>query len=248
MDPEVEKTGYDAMTSKLGLAPIDSLGLAEMYLNHGLDVVLIDYVAVQDNGLDISAVIACEVLDADCGEGDDVGEAPIIMRTHSNTQGDFDVSQYKLDLIEEAIQNYDCRYQGMIDEHQDVGLILLYPDNLNSVLDKCDGIPSEERIWTIDELRSKIIEVGKIVEDVEYSDDFEPEDDWDNEDPDVVKDVRHYVSDNDYKGDDTKTSILYGLGVCVVLILIAKMFGLGKTSYSSVPQNETKKQPKHELV
>ena len=71
---------------------IDSLGLVQHYLDHGLDVVLIDLGGANSNGLDKCDIIACEVLgnSARCPKGkqdegnSDEGPTVANVKTHED--------------------------------------------------------------------------------------------------------------------------------------------------------------------
>merc|ERR1712038_1201179 len=158
---------------------INLLGLVQHYLDHGLDVVLIDMGGASSHGLDVSDIIACEVLgnSARCPKGkqdeDDSDEGPIIKNIKTpEDESDFDISEYQVELLEFAVQNYDCLYEDMIRQNNPK-LTLLYPDVLLENIDNCRNIPEQDRLKSKNELIDEIVRIGLMANEEDGKDEEE---------------------------------------------------------------------------
>jgi len=170
---------YDFLTVYLPdevdhLRSLDSLRLAEAFLDRNLKVILIDMEGVTEQGYDISDVIACDVMGALCTrEKKIVGEIapPIIANVKVNSEDDLVVSEDQLSMMEKAIRNYDCNFQNMIGRGN---LTVLYASELINILDNCKNIPEAERITSRHQLGGILSEIAyKHVHD--YYDDYDDE-------------------------------------------------------------------------
>ena len=129
------------ITTRSKLGSIDSLGVAEIFLKKGLNVVIADIGGITNAGYDISNIIACDILNATCTKEKHVigSDPPLFMNTKSNLTGNLGIDDYHLDLIDEAIRKYDCKYANMIQKYERSGqLRLIYPTELRKVMDSCN--------------------------------------------------------------------------------------------------------------
>ena len=115
---------------------IDSLNLAKRFLDRGLKVVLIDMAGVVKEGYDISNIVACDILGADCTTQKyfygDSAEKPIIANTKNKTHS---VTPEQMKQIDAVIENYDCNFLSMA-KHPN--LTVLYPYALDKMFAKCN--------------------------------------------------------------------------------------------------------------
>jgi len=125
------------LSTKNNFGAIDSLALAEKFLNKDMNVVLADMNGITNAGYDISNIIACQVLDAACTDQQQVegSDPPLIMNTKQNFNGDIDIDEDKLELMDEVMRKYDCKYIKLLKLAK---LRLLYPTELKNVLKSCD--------------------------------------------------------------------------------------------------------------
>jgi hypothetical protein len=118
---------------------LDSLNLAQKFLQKGLKTVIIDMTGVLNEGFDISNVVACDILGANCtpqkrffGQSD---EQPGIENVKNATHS---VSHEQMQMIDEAFENYECNFLFLEDHHN---LTILYQDALSHVFSKCRERP-----------------------------------------------------------------------------------------------------------
>ena len=128
--------------TKNTLGAIDSLGLVEKFLNKGLNVVIADISGITNSGYDISNVIACEILQVPCTDQNQVkgSSPPLVMNTKHNFKGTIDLSDEQLDLMDQVMKDFDCKYKTMLktSNNKDERLKLLYPTELMDIMDSCD--------------------------------------------------------------------------------------------------------------
>jgi len=144
-----------------GLRSIDSLQLVKVFLEKGIHVTLINMAGVSAQGYDISAVVACDVLNANCTSnmtiiGDDI--SPIKMNSKYRSHG---MTDDQLEMIESIIRNYDCNFEN-ITQHEK--LTILYPDELINSFKECADIIPSDRILTRLELEKKLSQIGSTFE------------------------------------------------------------------------------------
>ena len=151
---------YEFLTTKYfevakdPLKSLDSLNLAKVIMEKGIKVVLVDMVGVTSMGYDISNVIACDVLEADCtpskqlfrGDnrtGEDVqaleamkAAASNVVVTNVKTHSDenFNVTSQQLERIETVLQKYDCNFRELTSNPK---LQVLYSHSLKEIFHKC---------------------------------------------------------------------------------------------------------------
>jgi len=146
------------LKTKNELGAIDSLGLVEMFLKKGLNVVLADINGIGEAGHDISNVIACEVLQARCtDERQLVGsDPPLIMNTKENFRGHLKITNEQMDKMDAAMRSYDCKYVNLFKEFEEKNqLVMLHATSLSEVLESCqegDGEHTSDRIKMKSEL------------------------------------------------------------------------------------------------
>ncbi len=133
--------------NKNNLGAIDSLGLVEMFLKKGLDVVLADISGISESGNDISNTIACEVLEARCTEDKQVegSDPPLVMNTKENFHGKLNITKKEMDKMEAVMRSYDCNYANLLKDYEESNqLTMLYPTALSEVLESCKQEEKEE--------------------------------------------------------------------------------------------------------
>lgn len=95
---------------------LDSLNLVYKFLIQGINTVLIDLAGMLEKGYDLSNVIACDILGAVCTPrkhffGDETKERPIIANAKSKKHT---VTLEQMELIDEAIEDYECNFLLML--------------------------------------------------------------------------------------------------------------------------------------
>ncbi len=157
---------HEYLTNRVDVRPdplksLDSLKLAKVFLDRGLKVILIDMAGVKANGYDMSIVIACDILGANCtpekrffGASE---EDPAIANVKPHSESNFDVTQDQLERIEELIQNYDCNYLSLL---QNENFTVLYSHSLEQIFDFCQEHVGD-RVKNRKDLANKIVAVAK---------------------------------------------------------------------------------------
>ena len=135
------------------LRSLDTLHLVEILLKKGLNVILIDMAGVSKQGYDISNVVACDVLGADCTSkktiaGDTLSPSIMNKKSHSHN-----MTNDELAGMEMIIRNYDCKFQSIVDNAK---LTILYPDELMRIFDNCKNIAVSDRIMTRNDLKIRL--------------------------------------------------------------------------------------------
>ena len=145
------------------LRVLDSLLLAERFIKRGINTVLIDLSGVQKHGYDISLVIACDVLGADCDkEKHFVGEKaekPVIRNVKDHSNAKVNVTEAQLDAIDKLIESYDCNFHHILMNDK---LQVLYPNELERIMNLCSQnatYQQNEYPKSHDQLMKKIIEI-----------------------------------------------------------------------------------------
>jgi hypothetical protein len=142
---------------------LDSLLLAERLIQRGIHTVLIDLSGVQKHGYDISLVIACDVLDAECdAEKHFVGEEnakPEKKNNRHHSKKMVNVTDAQLDAINKLIESYDCNFQHILKSDK---LQVLYPNELERIMNSCSKNAIHQQSdypKSHDQLLKKIIEI-----------------------------------------------------------------------------------------
>ena len=145
------------------LRVIDSFLLAERLINRGINTVLIDLSGVKKYGYDISLVIACDVLDADCdAQKHFVGEEnakPVRRNKRHHSNAKVNVTDAQLDAIDKLIESYDCNFQYILKNDK---LQVLYPNELERIMNSCSKnaiYQQKDYPKSHDQLLTKIIEI-----------------------------------------------------------------------------------------
>lgn len=137
-------------TTSHGLGTLDAaLGMADLILRHPIsqrwDVVLVDLSGVKEDGWDLSNLIACEVLRAEC---DDETKGPVKLRggavpflkNAKKYKKPIDVSDEALERIEGVLRGYDCNYQHLFFDNNGKyakRLQILHPFDLERIMEDC---------------------------------------------------------------------------------------------------------------
>lgn len=133
---------FTSFLSKAGsrnLKPLESLSMAELFLEKGLQVILMDMSGIKARGYDVSNVVACDILGADCTFDKNFGittrnrtSAVQNVRKHSSDQ--FNMTLAQLDRINSAFTNYECNFLAL---ESNENLTILYPKALTDTFQKC---------------------------------------------------------------------------------------------------------------
>mmetsp|Transcript_14075 Transcript_14075/g.20482 ORF Transcript_14075/g.20482 Transcript_14075/m.20482 type:complete len:425 (+) Transcript_14075:213-1487(+) len=139
---------------------IDSLKLTQIFSKRGLKVDLIDLSGVSAEGYDVSNVVACDVLGAECTSvqvlADIVVEdEPAVANVKPHKAENFNVTDWQIDRIDEAIRTYDCNFLPLL---EDENIRILYGHDLNIIFSECEQ--RHERLRSRDELVDRIIEIA----------------------------------------------------------------------------------------
>ena len=114
----------EKITSNLDmLNPLDSFNLMKQCFKHGMKVVLIDMSGTRRSNVDISQVVACEILGVEYKVGD---TARINVANKSRIEKKMNVSEGNLIKMNEAIKSYDCHFYSWL-ENNGGKVAMLYP-------------------------------------------------------------------------------------------------------------------------
>lgn len=149
-----------------------SLELSEIFLKRGFDVVLMDMGGIIHSGYDISNVVACDILEANCTKeeeilsvsGEEENSFPIIKNVKHNKGNMGGVTDEHLDKIEKVLRKYDCNHQHVLKYEN---LTVLYNHDLDPILAECSKIEERDRILSRQELATNIIRVVNGANDVD---------------------------------------------------------------------------------
>lgn len=156
---------YQYLTQRLAhvvdpVRSLDSLKLAKIFLDFNFHTILIDMSGVEEYGYDMSYVVACDVLDANCTEEkrftDSNGIESVFANVKNHSQTDLNVTKSQLRLINKVIEAYDCNF-GSILKHKK--LKVLYPNALTRILRKCQE--NKDPIHSRVEMVEQIIHIAK---------------------------------------------------------------------------------------
>jgi hypothetical protein len=143
------------ITTKNELGSLDSLALTEILLNAGIKVVLIDSSGLAENGYDISAVVACDILGAACTSEKTLIELqtePMIKNIKAHKNFNLNVERKELDDMDDTMRRYDCKFKHLISHPS---LTVLYAHDLYSNFEKCTNTDNMTRT----EMKQKLVDV-----------------------------------------------------------------------------------------
>lgn len=157
---------------------LDSLRLAEVFLNRGLDVVLIDMSGITDAGYDISNVVACDILKASCTEtkqfmivDEEKKVIPEVKNVRKNEGKLGGATDKQLDRIEKVLRKYDCNYQHVL-EHEN--LTVLYNYELDHIMSDCSRTKkvgsATNRTELVERIKSIALDIDDNGDDMYYID------------------------------------------------------------------------------
>lgn len=99
---------------------LDPLGMAEVYLSHGINVIIIDLSGITRQGLEISSVIACDVLRVPCQNSIILGNSysPEVRnrmraRRERLTSIRTDMTLEELHKLDNVMKLFDCTYKDI---------------------------------------------------------------------------------------------------------------------------------------
>jgi len=156
---------------------LDSFRLAEIFLKHGLDVVLIDMSGIARDGYDISNVVACDILMASCTETEELvsveeGTIPIpeVKNTRKN-KGDLGgVTEEQLHRIEKVLRTYDCNYLHVLEYDN---LTVLYNYELKNIMTGCSKTKEvgsiSNRLELVERIKSIVMDTDGDSDDIYYA-------------------------------------------------------------------------------
>lgn len=131
----------------------------ERFLEKGLTVTLVDMEGVVNHGYDISYIMACDILGANCNAdktfiGMEDEQAKIInIKNGQSSSSIINVTTDQLEDINLAILRYDCTHVSVIG-HPNV--TTLYSFGIEKMIEFCDTLDSGERIMTMNALCNEI--------------------------------------------------------------------------------------------
>lgn len=130
--------------SDRGSRIIDSLQLAERFLDKGLNVVLIDVSGVIDKGYDLSYVIACDVMNVPCTKDKVIeGSNQVPSVKNQKSGGDMGrITERQIEAINNVIRKRDCSFQHLAWHPK---LTILYPLDITRNLMECKNEPGITR-------------------------------------------------------------------------------------------------------
>ena len=159
------------MSSQRSWFPIwylDSLHLAQTFLDRGLKVVLVDMAGVLGRGYDMSQVIACDVLGADCDVNKHFlggsNSSPIVANVRHKPHS---ITAEQMNQIDDAIEEYDCNYVSLVDH---TNLTILHSYALERVFEKCKS-SADGRLMNRTELTIRIKDIASTVSRIRSSPD-----------------------------------------------------------------------------
>lgn len=181
-----DMTFYEYLTERIltksdALRSLDSLKLTQIFLDRKIPTILIDMSGVTNEGYDMSNIIACDVLNADCTDeklfsDNEKDNAPQIANVKQHLDENFNVTEGKLAAIDKVIEEFDCNFQDIV---KNDGLTILYPHKLMEILGRCnEGYEVKSREEMVERIRN--IALGVIDSDEEAAND----DDYYNDDDD----------------------------------------------------------------
>ena len=165
------------------LRSLDSLKLAKMFLDKDIETVIIDMSGVAALGYDMSNVVACDVLNAECTErktflGAPEQEKAKIANIMTHSQDNFNITSAQLDQINDVIELYECNFVTLM-QHEKIRI--LYSKNLDAVLSKCKEREGDINN-TRDDMVRRIIDIAKGINNVGGENNSENDDDYYSDD------------------------------------------------------------------
>jgi len=163
------------------LRSLDSLKLAKVFLDKDIETVIIDMSGVAALGFDMSNIVACDVLNAECTERKTFPRAPAkkaeIANIKTHSQDNVNMTSVQLDQINDVIERYDCNFVTLM-QHKKVKI--LYSKDLDAILSKCKE--REGDIRTRDDMVRRIIDIARGVINVGGENNSEKDDDYYSDD------------------------------------------------------------------
>jgi len=171
---------------------LDSLGLAEIFLNGGFKVTLIDVGGVLKKGYDTSNVVACDVLNVPCTSKKEIiglKEKPVTKNVKSTKNFWLNVTDEQLMEMESILIRYDCNFRHIFVLQR---LTVLHSEALTKNLKECEKYEGKKRISRA-EVKKKIRNLALgIIEDGEEEE----------MDENKISGLRYYYY---YSAEDIKT-------------------------------------------
>jgi len=143
------------IATKNELGALDSLALAEMLLDNGLRVILIDSSGIIHEGYDISSVMACDVLGAECTSDKTLKELqsePLVKNVKVDKNYNLNVEEKELDAMDKVMRQYDCKFQHLMGHPN---LTVLYGHDLIDNFNTCTGSIEMSRL----EMKRQLVEI-----------------------------------------------------------------------------------------
>jgi hypothetical protein len=160
---------YEYLTKHLAssldpLKSLDSLKLAKIFLDHNLETILIDMSGVTQHGYDMSNVVACDVLNAECTQdkrftiATDSLSVVANVKTHSAV--DLNVTDFQLGLINEVIETYDCNFLSIFHHAK---MKVLYAYELRRIFKRCKN--KRDIVKSREDMVQRIISIAQYGEE-----------------------------------------------------------------------------------
>jgi hypothetical protein len=154
-----ENTFYDFLHTPIPFHAIDSLSMADSFLQRGFQVYMLDLAGMSSHGYEMHSVLGCDLMQLPC----DDTKMPLslksrpeilsLMRKKQNvrrTRVELNVTESQLEQMDDLLKNYDCAFQGLI-QHDD--LTVLYNDQFGRNMRNC-GVTSSTGMSKIELLAS----------------------------------------------------------------------------------------------
>lgn len=145
------------------LHPLNSIGLANVFLKRGLKTVLVDLSGVLDKGYDVSNVMACDILGEDCTDSKQLisaqGEAPKLKNVFQGNYTMGGITDEQLHRMDTVLRKHDCNFQHVLENEN---LKILYPFELDHIMAECvEEEKSADYLKNHDKLAEELINIAK---------------------------------------------------------------------------------------
>ena len=128
-------------SSSDALKTLDSLLLAERFAKRKINTVLVDLSGVKHHEYDISNVIACDVLDAECNaeKKPEVSISPMMTNVKKHSKENLNVTDAQIASIDKVIESYDCHFKHVLTNNY---IQVLYPHDIEEIMHSCSNTAS----------------------------------------------------------------------------------------------------------
>jgi phage FluMu protein gp41 len=102
---------------------------------------LIDLSGAKHHEYDISNVIACDVLDAECNaeKKSEVSISPMMTNVKKHSKENLNVTDAQIASIDKVIESYDCHFKHVLTNNY---IQVLYPHDIEEIMHSCSNAAS----------------------------------------------------------------------------------------------------------